>query len=84
MQWLYRVLEQDEDGDPLDFGVVNADAFVEAQECVTRHLNTIMSVESVEVRFYQVKGVDANGIVETEGYVDLLLTLDPDEEDEGA
>jgi RNA polymerase subunit RPABC4/transcription elongation factor Spt4 len=58
-QWLYRVLEQDDDGDPLDFGAVTAASLPEAQELVAAHLRDILGDDvwsELPVRFYPVTG----------------------------
>lgn len=53
--WLYRVLENDEDGDPLDWGCVNAPTLEAAIELVTgRIAETTDADYEYEVGFYEV------------------------------
>lgn len=66
MIWLYRVLENDDEGDPLDFGVVEASTFDEAQKKVTAHLVEIHGDFDQTVRFYKITG-----------QVDVWATDDP-------
>jgi hypothetical protein len=64
--WLYRVLEMDDDGDPLDFGAVSAASLAEAQELVREHLADILGNdgwEALPVRFYAV--TSTTGVYET-------------------
>ena len=53
--WLYRVLENDEDGDPLDWGCVNAPTLEAAIELVTERIATVTDADcEYEVGFYEV------------------------------
>lgn len=70
-QWFYRVLENDDEGDPLDFGAVSADNFQEAKQLVTAHLVTILGEFSNRVRFYDI--TSTVGVFETENYKDVRL-----------
>lgn len=80
-QWLYRVLEQDDDGDPLDFGAVSAASLGEATELVTAHLIDILGDdvwEELPVRFYPVTsttGVWASDRPYTDTDLDLTTVL---------
>lgn len=40
-QYLYRVLGTDDDGDPLDFGIVQAESSYSAARIVSQHLATL-------------------------------------------
>ena len=58
--WLYRCLDTDDDGDPLDFGVVAATDSDAARVAVTAHL-TELGIGDTEVRLYPIQSV-ANGV----------------------
>ena len=51
--WLYRVLENDDDGDPLDFGMVSATNGPEADGKVRRYLQDALEMKGVTVRLYE-------------------------------
>jgi hypothetical protein len=78
-QWLYRVLENDDDGDPLDFGVVQAESLLQAQARVAAHLKELGTAGwyggELAVRFYEITGYDANGIAASDGHF-VTVTLD--------
>ena len=81
-QWLYRVLEQDDEGDPLDFGAVTAASLAEAQELVAAHLTDIVGDcgwLELPVRFYPV--TRASGVWETSSaYIDTDVVLPASDE----
>lgn len=57
--WLYRVLANDEDGDPLDFGIINAPSIGDAEVMVIDRLSAIFEgpaeePEQFHVRFYPI------------------------------
>jgi hypothetical protein len=71
MLFLYRVLELDCHGDPLDHGVVEAVDIQRAHTLVSERLATIRGVTG-EVRFYLLApGVDA--VLECNGYSDMMV-----------
>jgi hypothetical protein len=67
--WLYRTCENDDDGDPLDFGVVRADTEEEAYERVAAHLGDIGTAGwdggIVSVKFYEVTGWNQHNVIES-------------------
>jgi hypothetical protein len=76
LTWLYRVLEQDNDGDPLDFGAVTAAGLAEAQELVRAHLADVLGDDvynALPVRFYTV--TRTIGVYETSRTL-INVTLD--------
>lgn len=67
----YRVLENDEDGDPLDHGVVRAMSMETALQLVREHLKKLTQYEDMEsVRIYGLKDRNTSGVLESsnEGY----------------
>jgi hypothetical protein len=76
IHWAYRVLEQDDEGDPLDFGMVSAGSLAEAQELVTAHLIDCFGddvYEALPVRFYAV--TRASGVWQTDTITEAELEL---------
>lgn len=71
MNWyLYRIAENDDDGDPYDWGVVQAATVAQAQDKIEKHIHGILdNDEPLTCRLYPVTGWDANGIAETNGEI---------------
>lgn len=66
--WLYRVLENDDVGDPLDFGMVSAASAPEADGRVRRYLLNVIGLDSgTLVRMYEQQRMD--GVWESVGGV---------------
>jgi len=64
--WLYRVLENDEEGDPYDFGVVRASNAEQARRYVEARLELcIPAGEPVTVKLYPLKDQDS-GVLRTD------------------
>lgn len=62
----YRVLENDEDGDPLDHGVVRAMTMEGALRVVREHLKTLDQYEEMEsVRIYGLDDRNTSGVLST-------------------
>jgi hypothetical protein len=79
--YLYRVVENDEDGDPYDFGVLRAADADAAFEIVADRLNDLGG-RTWEVRLYPQKEV-AVGIFEDAGnYIEREMDVREEEEDE--
>ena len=65
--WLYRVLENDEDGDPYDHGLVSATSLSKAVDLVEEHLNALELgdlgiMNPATVRFYPLESRTTSGI----------------------
>ena len=80
MEWLYRVLENDDEGDPIDFGVVRATNEDQAHASVAAHLTELEAAGwdggTLQVRFYPVTGYDKHGVAESSvNYDDVALEL---------
>ena len=74
--WLYRVNGNDDEGDPLDFGVVEADDYEEAQELVAKHLGDLGIGEYdglAPVYFYSV--INTSGVWQTQGREEVTLEI---------
>ena len=73
--WLYRVLENDEDGDPIDFGIVRASDKDDAVNFVTERLREIGFSGRWPLRLYPLAEVDC-GVPETAGdFIDLEVDV---------
>ena len=78
--WLYRVLENDEDGDPIDFGVVRAPDQDAAIKFVTERLGEIGFSGCWPLRLYPLEEIDC-GVPETAGdYVQLEVNVPEEDE----
>ena len=71
----YRVLDTDDEGDPLDHGVVCAKTLKEAVALVGAHLAEIISDEEVEVRFYELIDAGATGVLASKGFKDRMVKV---------
>ncbi len=78
--YMYRVLEVDDECDPLDHGVVRAASVEEAAKFVEAHLREIgqLSVggdddECLLVRFYALKDSGEGGVFSSDSYDDAEL-----------
>lgn len=72
--WLYRVLENDNEGDPFDFGAVTAANYAKARKLVSEHLAEVLGDCTVHVRFYPV--IYPIGVWTTDNYTEETLTIE--------
>lgn len=70
--WLYRVLEVDDDLDPVDHGIVRAKDLDAAVAFVAARLGSFWDEEEVAVRFYSIPDFDI-GIPESGQLVDVRV-----------
>jgi hypothetical protein len=78
MTWLYRVLENDDEGDPVDFGMVRAPDPKGATGFITERLYKAVGPGRWPVRLYPVEDVPC-GVPETVGdYLDLEVEVPKD------
>lgn len=85
----YRVLETDDDGDPMDHGVVRADDFDEACALVEAHLTDLQlsdewTCSGVEVRFYQLRDRSTPGVLKSTDDYQQVVLMPRGEDDAGA
>jgi len=64
--YLYRVLNTDDDGDPLDHGVVRAADLDAAAHWVEDHMREIFGKDwgGISVRFYALRDDGADGVLD--------------------
>jgi hypothetical protein len=77
MLFQYRVLEMDDDGDPLDHGVVRADHVREACALVAAHLRLLVELEAddepLTVRFYPLRDAPTGVLRSAGAYTESLI-----------
>jgi hypothetical protein len=62
--WLYRTSENDEDGDPMDFGVLRADTVGEARKYINAHLKHLWPDDPLlEYWVYELLDVGQSGMI---------------------
>lgn len=72
-QFLYRTIDTDDEGDPLDFGVVRAYERDQAADEIAKHLDTVgLSVQIV--RIYQLDDRQAFGVLGSLPPVTYVIT----------
>lgn len=76
MLWTYRVLENDDEGDPLDHGVMRVDNAEAIEQSLIARLEALCDCPcSLSVRVYPVKD-EGNGVLESAGdYLELTLAI---------
>ena len=74
--WLYRVLQQDADGDPLDHGVVKAKDKRAMKRYLTKHIDNVLGVFVGTVRVYPLKDAD-RGVLKNDDFEDLYIDSRP-------
>lgn len=63
--FLYRTLDSDEDGDPVDHGVLRAMTIDQARQLVLEHIGNLDNRDSVDtVRIYPLRDRNTSGILE--------------------
>ncbi|MFL5243456.1 MAG: hypothetical protein ACJ8FY_15225 [Gemmataceae bacterium] len=71
--WLYRVLENDSAGDPIDFGVLRASTEEEAKAMLDQHMFDHLDLEEqYAFRLYDLVDAPA-GILESGGYKEFTV-----------
>lgn len=73
----YRLLESDDDGDPLDHGIVLADSEQQAADFVAAHLVDVLEDWNGTVRVYDHGAVATwpAGVLESSGFVDIEIAV---------
>ncbi len=76
--WMYRVLELDDDGDPLDWGVVQAHDLHAAQVLVRTHLLAIFETdyEALDVAFYPAVVPDGPSVWLSDNRITTTINLE--------
>jgi hypothetical protein len=74
--WLYRVKEIDDDGDPLDHGVVKATTVKLAQKLVTKRLQEVLGDGSYPVRLYMLRDQLHAGVLGDGGMTDFIANTE--------
>jgi len=70
--WLYRVLQMDDDGDPLDHGVVKAREMRDVKRYLTRHLDHTIGIFDGMVRIYPLQDAE-RGVLKSVKYKDIRI-----------
>jgi hypothetical protein len=73
--YLYRVLENDDEGDPLDFGVVRAPDVSEAATLVTRRLSDVLGEGEYDVRLYPLIDLPGPRVLHSNEFTDRILVV---------
>lgn len=74
MLFLYR-LEDDDEGDPRDDGVVRATDLAEAMKAVEVHLGDMLDTDKYKARFYDLQDTGGPGVLASESFKDVTLQV---------
>lgn len=71
----YRILEDDDDGDPLDHGVLMARDEFDAATILAEHFAQLGFEDELETRLYPTQARTTPGVLESAGeYIDVTIT----------
>lgn len=81
--YLYRTLEIDDDGDPMDHGTLRAKTPERIREILTARLDELGYEGSLEIRIYPLQDLEEGILESTDEFFDLTVqgcTFEEDEE----
>lgn len=80
--WLYRVAETDDDGDPLDWGVLQATTKAAVIRQLARHFKALgiagWDGGTLPVKLYQGVQFGPHGVLESVDAIDVTITVKAD------